>query len=73
MIIKIYTEAKLHFPYTSKNMNDNATVKNWMSETLSLQNFLSDARQLWVCIIAKWRNPIITHQQSSWKKKKFTN
>ena len=37
------TEAKLHL---SKNMTDNATWKNQMSKTLSLQNFLSGARQL---------------------------
>ena len=42
-------------------MNDNATVKNRISKTLSLQNFLSDARQLWVYIIANWRKPIMTH------------
>ena len=54
------TEAKLHFAYTSKNMTDNATGKNWMSKTLSLQNFLKDERQLWVNIIAKWRKPIMT-------------
>ena len=42
-----YTEAKLHFAYTSKIMTDNATGKNWMSKTFSLQNFASDARQLW--------------------------
>ena len=41
-------------------MTDNATGKNWMSKTLSLQNFLSDARQLWIYIIAKWRKPIMT-------------
>ena len=29
-----------------KNMTDNATGKNRMSKTSSLQNFLSDARQL---------------------------
>ena len=28
-------------------MTDIATGKNWMIKTLSLQNFLSDARQLW--------------------------
>ena len=39
------TEAK--WSYTCKNMTNNAPVKNWMSKTLSLQNFLSDARQLW--------------------------
>ena len=39
---RINTEAKLHFAYTSKNKNltDNATGKNWMSKTLSLQKFL---------------------------------
>ena len=55
------TETKLHFAYTSKNMSNNATGKNWMSKTLSLQSFLSDARHLWVYIIAKWRKPIMTH------------
>ena len=28
-------------------MTDNATEKNWMSKILSLESFLSDARQLW--------------------------
>ena len=41
-------------------MTDKATGKNWMSKTLSLQNFLSDPRQLWVYIITKWRKPIMT-------------
>ena len=41
------TEAKLNFAYTSKNMTDNATGKNWRSKTLSEQNFLEDLRQLW--------------------------
>ena len=36
----------MHFAYTSNNMTDNATGKNLMSKTLSLQIFLSDARQL---------------------------
>ena len=57
-------ETKLHFAYTSKNMTDNATGKNWMSKTFSLQNFLSDSRQLWVYIITKWRKSI-------WKKKEM--
>ena len=39
----LHREAKLRFAYTSKNMTDNATGKNWMS----LQNFVSHARQLW--------------------------
>ena len=30
-----------------KKITDNATGKNWMSKTLSLQTFVSDARQLW--------------------------
>ena len=47
---KVNTEAKLHFAYTSKNMTDNATGKNWMSKTLSLQSFSGDARQLWVIL-----------------------
>ena len=29
-----------------------------MSKTLILKNFLSDARQFWVKIIAKWRKTI---------------
>ena len=57
------TEAKWHYAYTSKNMTDNATGKNWMSKSLSLQNFLSDASQLWVYIIAKWRKPISSTSQ----------
>ena len=57
----IYTEAKLHFAYTSKNMTDNAILKNWISKSSSLQNFLIDARQLWAYIVAKWRKPIMTH------------
>ena len=40
------TEAKLHFEYTSKNITDNATGKNWMSKSLRLENFLSNAHQL---------------------------
>ena len=52
MVNKFFTQAKLHFAYTSKNMTDNAAGKNQMSKTLSLQNFLSDARQLRVYIIA---------------------
>ena len=39
-------KVKLHLAYTSKNVTDNATGINWMSRTLSLQNFLNDARQL---------------------------
>ena len=57
------TEAKLHFAYTSKNMTDKATGKNWMRKTSILQNFLSDARQLW-----RFSN---TNQFE--KTKKFTN
>ena len=57
----LYTEAKLHLAFTSKNMTDNATGKKWMNKTKSLKNFLSDARQLWVYIISKWRKPIMTH------------
>ena len=65
----------LHFAYTSKNMAENATGKNWMTKTLSLRNFLSDARQLWVYIIAKRRKPIMTHLQykSIWRKKLSVN
>ena len=55
------TEAKLHFAYTSKNLTDNDTGKNWMSKTLSLKSFLNDARQLLVYMIAKWRKPTMTH------------
>ena len=29
-------------------MTDNATGKNWMSKILSLEKFLSDAREVWV-------------------------
>ena len=70
------TEAKLHFAYASKNVTNNATGKNWMSKTLSLQNFLSNARQIWVYIIANnnasqlWR---ISRNSQFEKKKKFTN
>ena len=41
-------------------MTDKATGKNWMSKNLSLQNFINDARQLRVYIIAKSRKPIMT-------------
>ena len=63
-----YTETKLHFAHTIKIITDNATGKNWMS----LQNFLSGARQFWVYIIAKERKLILTHKQyqSFWKKNK---
>ena len=29
LIASIYTEARLHFAYTSNNMTDNATEKTW--------------------------------------------
>ena len=38
------TKAKLHFAYTSKNMTNDETGKNWMSKTLSLKSFLNDPR-----------------------------
>ena len=42
-------------------MTNIATGKNWMSKTLSLQSFFSDARQLWVSIVTKWQKPIMAH------------
>ena len=42
-------------------MTDNANGENWKGKTLSLQIFLGNARQLWVYIIAKWCEPIMTH------------
>ena len=49
-------------------MNNNATGKYRMSKNLSLQNFLDEASQLWVYIIAKWRRSNLTQKQSEEKK-----
>ena len=46
-VLLVYTEAKLHFACTSKNLTDNATGKNCMSEISS--NFF------------QLRTPIMTH------------